>query len=236
MPAKLRDPIFVLDSREDFQPLAVESVEETPATLIGSDGKLVGNVDLDALPETGGRMNFPPNPEQAEGRLRDRFGRVGYRREQQGGGLVWVQYWLWYIHNPKNFLITGEHEGDWEFAQVGYAGDVPVCVTLSQHQTGGARMWWNVERRDGRPVVYVARDSHANFFRPIDGIPEFGDEANGKGEVLDDVEWRDFGDWAGWTGRWGNSTGAGRSPQSPGCQGDRWKAPHRFHTTARIQL
>lgn len=236
MPTNLRDPIFILDSREHFEPLAVESVEETPATLIGSDGKAAGSVDLDALPEAGGRMNFPPNPEEAQKRLRGKLGKVGYRHEQKGGGLTWVQYWLWYIHNPKNFLITGEHEGDWEFAQVAYAGDIPICVTLSQHQTGGARMWWNVERRDGHPVVYVARDSHANFFRPIDGIPEFGDEANGKGEVLDDIEWRDFGAWADWPGRWGNSTGAGRSPQSPGCQGDRWKAPHRYHTSARIQL
>jgi hypothetical protein len=236
MPTKFRDPIFILDSREDFHPLAVESIEATPATLIGSDGKDAGLVELDALPATGGRMNFPADPEKAEARLRGQFGRVGYRREREGGGLTWVQYWLWYHHNPKNFLVTGEHEGDWEFGQVGYVDDTPVCMTLSQHYTGGARMWWNVERRKGRPVVYVARDSHANFFRPIDQIPEFGDEGDGKGEVLDDIVWRDFGLWQDWPGRWGNSTGAGRSPQSPGCQGDRWKAPHRFHTQARIQL
>jgi hypothetical protein len=236
MPAKLFDPIFVFDSRERFLPLAAESVEAAPATLIGSDGSRGGAVDLDSLPAAGGRMDFPPNPGEAEKRLRPRFGDVGYRREQAGGGLTWVQYWLWYHHNPKNFLVAGEHEGDWEFAQVGYAGDTPVCMTLSQHYTGGARMWWNVQRRSGRPLVYVALDSHANFFRPIDQIPEFGDECDGKGVVLDDVEWRDFGGWADWTGRWGNSTGAGRSPQSPGCQGDRWKAPHRFHTSARIQL
>lgn len=238
MPANLFDPIFVFDSRERFLPLDVESVEAVPATLIGSDGSPAGAVDLEALPAGGGRMDFPPKPDEAEKRLRPRFGGVGYRREQSGGGLTWVQYWLWYHHNPKNFLVTGEHEGDWEFAQVGYAGDVPVCMTLSQHYTGGARMWWNVQRRGGdrRPLVYVALDSHANFFRPIDQIPEFGDECDGRGEVLDDVKWHDFGDWATWPGRWGNSTGPGRSPQSPGCQGDRWKAPHRFHTSARIQL
>jgi hypothetical protein len=235
MPDRHRDPIFVLDDRERFQPLAVESIEAVPAALIENDGRRV-SADIDALPAAGGRLDFPPGAEEIEARLRPRFGGVGYRREQKGGGFTWVQYWLWYLHNPKKFFVAGVHEGDWEFVQIGYAGETPVCMTLSQHQTGGARMWWNVERRDGRPLVYVARDSHANFFRPVDGIPEFGDDANGRGERLDEIEWRDFGEWATWPGRWGNSTGEGRSPQSPGCQGDRWKAPHRFHTQARIQL
>jgi hypothetical protein len=232
----MRDPIFVLDSREKFQPLAVESVPASGAGLIESDGTRRDEVDLDALPAAGGRIDFPADPEAIEERLRPQFGGVGYRRRQKGGGLTWVQYWLWYVHNPKRIVVTGDHEGDWEFAQVGYAGETPVCMTLSQHHSGGARMWWNVQRRDGRPLVYVARDSHANFFRPVDEIPEFGDEADGRGEDLADLEWRDFGDWADWPGRWGNSTGKGRSPQSPGCQGDRWEAPHRYHTSARIQL
>lgn len=235
-PAKLRDPIFVFDSREDFQPLAVESVEATAARIVRADGSDGGDVSLATLPREGGRMNFPPNPERQETELRKRFGGVGYRRLVEGGGLVWAQYWLWYLHNPKIFLVTGDHEGDWEFAQVGYGGDVPVCMTLSQHQSGGSRMWWNVERREGRPLVYVARDSHANYFRPVDQIPEFGDQGDGRGEVLDDLEWRDFGAWSSWPGRWGNSTGEGRSPQSPGSQGERWSAPHRYHSKSRTQL
>jgi hypothetical protein len=230
------DPIFVLDSRERFQPLAVESIEAVDgATLIAPDGSTT-DLSLSALSEKGGWMNFPPHPESYEPQLRQQFGRVGYKRVQKGGGLTWVQYWLWYVYNPKRFVITGEHEGDWEFVQIGCVGETPVCMTSSQHHSGGARMWWNVKRQGGRPLVYVARDSHANFFRPMDEIPEFGDEADGKGEVLDDLEWRDFGDWATWSGRWGHSTGAARSPQSPGCQGDRWNAPHRYHTTSKIQL
>lgn len=237
MPAKLHDPIFILDSRERFQPLAVESVETAGATLVGAGSSAPAPVSLAALPDAGGRMNFPPHPETYEKALRDEHGRVGYRRQVEGGGLVWVQYWLWYVHNPKVFLVAGDHEGDWEFVQVGYGGDVPVCITASQHQTGGSRMWWNVERRKGRPLIYVARDSHANYFRPVDQIPEFGDEGDGKGEVLDDLEWRDFDDaWSAWPGRWGNSTGPGRSPQSPGSQGERWAAPHRYHTKSRSQL
>jgi hypothetical protein len=236
VPAKPRDPIFVLDSKEDFQPIAVESVEQVPATLIQADGKPGGDVKLDALPSDGGRMNFPPNPKEAEERLRPTLGGIGYRRQVEGGGLTWVQYWLWYLYNPKLVVVTGDHEGDWEFVQVGYVDETPVCMTCSQHHSGGARMWWNVERRGGRPVVYVARGSHANYFCPVDQIPEFGDQGDGKGATLDHLKWEDFGDWATWPGRWGNSTGEGRSPQSPGCQGARWSAPHVYHSQAHVQL
>lgn len=236
MPARLRDPIFVFDSHERFHPLAVESVEAAGATMIAPDGSNAGDVSLAALPPAGGRMNFPPNPEEKEKEIRGEFSGVGYRRQVEGGGLTWVQYWLWYLHNPKKIVVAGDHEGDWEFVQVGYGGDTPVCMTLSQHQSGGARMWWNVERRQGRPLVYVARDSHANYFRPVDQIPEFGDQGDGKGETLAALEWRDFGPWATWPGRWGNSMGEGRSPQSPGSQGERWNAPHRYHSKSHIQL
>lgn len=231
-----RNPIFILDSEERYHPLAAESVEEVPAEFVDKDGNPIGAVNLDAFPAKAARMNFPPDPEKAEKRLRPKYGGVGYRREVKGGGLTWVQYWLWYLYNPKKIFITGVHEGDWEFVQVGYVGKTPVCMTLSQHRSGGARMWWNVEQRDGRPVVYVARDSHANYFRPVHGVTEWEDDGDGAGEQLDDIEWRDFGKWATWPGLWGNSTGEGRSPESPASQGDRWNAPHRYHSKATVQL
>jgi len=230
MPKKEREPIFVLDESEKFQPLAVESVEAAPAKLVGLDGKEHGNVELAKLPPQGGRMNFPPDPEELEKRLRTAFGGVGYKRELVAGGLTWVQYWLWYLHNPKQIVVAGVHEGDWEFVQVGYHGEAPICVTVSRHRTAGARMWWDVERRDGRPVVYVARDSHAHYFTPVSEAFEWEDDADGKGEELA-LEWREFGDWATWPGLWGNSTGLGRSPQSPGSQAERWNAPHRYHSS-----
>lgn len=225
-------PIFLLDSRERFKPLAVESVKAVNAKLAGAGGHDGDTVSLDALPEGGGRMNFPPNPETYEEEMQSRFANVGYRRVVKGGGFTWVQYWLWYLCNPKDYFVTGKHEGDWEFVQVGYAGESPFCMTASQHRSGEGRMWWEIERRLGRPLVYVARDSHANFFTVVDQPPEVGDDANGRGDVLDSVEWREFGDWATWTGLWGNSTEEGRSPQSPGCQGNRWNAPHCYHSKA----
>ena len=83
-----------------------------------------------------------------------------------------------------------------------------------------------------RPVIYVARDSHAMFFAP--GRHNL-DTCDGKGKRLTDYEVREFGPWHSWPGRWGNSTGEGRSPESPGCQGIRWKAPHLFHSQAEAQ-
>jgi hypothetical protein len=229
------DPIFRFDSKESFLPLAVESVEAVPAKLVTSKGREAGAVALASLPTDGGRMNFPPDPDAAERRLRGEFGGVGYRRQVEGGGLTWVQYWLWYLYNPKVFVVAGNHEGDWEFVQVGYGDQQPVCVTCSQHRAGGARWWWEVERRHGRPVVYPALGSHANYFEPVDQLPEIGDQGNGKGEELDAIEWRDFGDWDEWPGLWGNSTGEGRSPSSPGRQGERWSAPHRYHAKSGHQ-
>ena len=96
-----------------------------------------------------------------------------------------VQYWLWYLYNPKRFL--------------------------------------------------VAHDSHANYFEPRKGQTDFDDEADGRGEELDAIDWREFGPWATWAGRWGNSRGPGESPQSPGSQGSRWKAPHLYHSEAHHQ-
>jgi hypothetical protein len=235
-PGNGQSPVFVFDSREEFKPLAVESIEALKAKLIKSDGGDGGAVALDALPDDGGRMNLPAEPEKYEGKMQAQFGNVGYRRTVKGGRLDWVQYWLWYLHNPKKVIVTGDHEGDWEFVQVAYAGDQPVCMTASQHHSGGSRMWWELEKRDGRPVVYVALGSHANYFAKVDQLPEIGDKGDGKGEVLDSFEWRDFGSWATWPGRWGNSTEAGRSPQSPGSQGERWSRPHRYHSKADHQV
>lgn len=231
-----QEPIFVLDSREEFKPVAVESVEALDAELVNSDGSDGGKVKLADLPDSGGWINLPPDPRAYEQAMEEKFGNVGYRRTVKGGGLTWVQHWLWYLYNPKKVLVTGNHEGDWEFVQVGFAGDQPVCVTTSQHHSGGARMWWEVQLEGQRPQVYVALGSHANYFEPVDQLPEIGDDGDGKGERLTKIEWREFEEpWATWPGQWGNSRGQGHSPDSPGRQGNRWAAPHRYHSQARHQ-
>jgi hypothetical protein len=223
-----RHPIFVLDSREVYRPVAVETILKAKAHVITPAGDVRGLTDLAALPPEGGWIDFPPRPEMWAPPLQGEP--MGYLHKTHKGGLVWLQYWLWWLHNPKMYGRTGQHEGDWEMAQVAYAGDTPICVTLSQHHSGQGVMWWDVEVRDGRPVVYVARDSHANYFTPVHGHI---DVADGKGEVLADLPWRELGPWRGWKGRWGHSTGRGDSPQSPACQRIRYALPHRYHSAAR---
>lgn len=240
MPGKGREPIFRFHSSERFHPLAVESVERVGSGIAMPSGKRKSGIDLSALPPTGLRMVLPSGrkADEAEQELQQgELARVGYRRRRKGGGLTWIQYWLWYLYNPKKFVVTGEHEGDWEFVQVGYAGETPVCMTTSQHKSGGSRMWWELEHRDGRPVVYVAHGSHANYFEPMKAQTDFDDEVDGKGLELDQIAWRRFDPaWQEWPGRWGNSTGPGESPQSPGSQGSRWRAPHVYHSQSTHQV
>jgi len=234
-----KEPIFRFHSDERFHPLAVESVERAGSGIVMPDGRRRNRIRLAALPATGLRMILPSGSAAlaAEEELQgDSPTGVGYRRTKKGGGLTWVQYWLWYLYNPKKFVVAGEHEGDWEFVQVGYAAGTPVCMTTSQHRSGGARMWWELEHREGRPVVYVAHGSHANYFEPVRKQTALDDEADGEGFELDEIAWRSFGPWASWGGRWGNSTGPGESPQSPGSQGSRWQLPHAYHSQAKHQV
>ncbi|HEX3174284.1 MAG TPA: hypothetical protein VHQ43_08710 [Solirubrobacterales bacterium] len=236
-PESAHEPIFKFHSNEAYHPLAVESVEGVGEGIeVPGEGRKQG-ISLASLPSNGGRMVLPTDPRKQEAELQaGDLARAGYRRTVEGGGLTWVQYWLWYLYNPKRFYLAGEHEGDWEFVQVGYGGDTPVCMSASQHKSGGARWWWETERHDGRPTVYVAHGSHANYFEPRKMQTELDDEADGRGLTLDTIAWRDFdSDWESWPGRWGNSTGPGESPQSPGSQGSRWKAPHLYHAAADHQ-
>ena len=152
-------PIFRLNSREQWRPQPVETVERF-GTIEGQP------VQLPIYPRQGGGMNFPPD-------MRDPSNTrvAGYHRVVEMANLWWHQYWLWYLYNPWEILGVGQHEGDWEFVQIACvdeSGDHPVLMTASQHRTGEKREFWRCELDAGRPVVYVALGSHANFFTPGD--------------------------------------------------------------------
>jgi Vacuolar protein sorting-associated protein 62 len=214
-------PIFKLDSQEKWRPQPAETAEAL-ATINGRPVKLA------ALPSTG-RMDFPSTMTDPTNTPL-----VGYHRVVEAVNLWWHQFWLWYLYNPWNVAGFGQHEGDWEFVQlasVDAEGERPVLMTASQHRGGERREFWRCELAGKRPVVYVALGSHANYFTP----GERGEDvADGRGRTLSRIKWREFDDdWATWPGMWGNSTGAGPSPTSPGNQGDRWRAPHLYHSAAR---
>jgi hypothetical protein len=209
-------PVLVLDSHERWSPCAVETILEVGATVNGQP------VDLAHLPAKGGKIDFPKDMKQPQ------VERVGYHRAVYAGGLWWHQFWTFWLYNPKKYVGFGEHEGDWEMVQLGCvdeAGDYPVLMTCSQHDGGEKREYWRVELTEDLPKVYVARDSHANYF----GVHyDVTDQVDGAGDRMN-IDWREFGTWAQWPGKWGNSE------NSPGQLTTRrvWQAPHAWHGQAR---
>jgi hypothetical protein len=173
-----------------------------------------------------------------------------YWRCKQVGDTTYLQYWFWLYYNPKDVAGRGRHEGDWEMIQLRLEGENPVCAVYAQHDHATKLDWERVRRSPGgngpHPVVYVAAESHASYFE--DGThPAFGraDNAYGDGpEVMPALE--EFGSWAEWPGRWGNSKGvlwwlpiarwrppAGKSPEGPGHQETKWLDPAKFEQEAR---
>lgn len=223
-PAKDRLPIFRFCKAEQWFPIGVE---ESLAlfNFKYDEGKMR---DSRMALSDQGRLNFPNDMTQPD------LPPVIYHRVISAGGLIWNQYWLWYLYNPWGIGGVGKHEGDWEMVQIGVTPErraAPILMTCSQHHNGGKREYWSVEMDDENPVVYVALGSHANYFAP--GRQGGGiDLCDGQGLELAEYELRDFGDWAEWPGRWGNSTGEGKSPESPGCQIIRWKTPHLYHSNS----
>jgi hypothetical protein len=218
-------PRLILDSREQWRPVDVdESLAQYGYTFDQRAHLWHKGTD-----EPVDRLNLPPGMTPAD--FAD-LPPIGYRRTVEAGGLYWAQHWLWWPYNPKNYPPTkrgvGEHEGDWELVQIGFAdeaGTRAILATCSQHDGGEKREYWRVELDNGQPIVYVARDSHALYFEPCRDVT---DVADGKGERLE-LEWLELGAWAQWPGQWGNSS------NSPGPLTTRraWRAPHAWHAQAR---
>jgi hypothetical protein len=139
----------------------------------------------------------------------------------------------------------GLHEGDWEMIQLRLddAASGPDLAVYAQHKTGEALFWPDVEKVAGeRPVIYVARGSHAAYFsagRHWQG--RWWDHADGKGfapeltlEIAHDED-PAFA-WMRWPGLWGDTKPNpdelvtlfdATSPRGPGGHGH-WKDPHRL--------
>ena len=151
-----------------------------------------------------------------------------------GSGDKILQYWMYYYYNPKDRLGGGNHEGDWEWMHVRLnSSNIPISVALSQHGSMEKCFWGNGVQVSsaGRPVVYVAWESHANFFWP--GLHEqpfpipidvTSDDGPLYREIPSIVNVTSPPGWIVWTGAWGDSSGVNDSPLSPGRQ-DPWEEP-----------
>jgi hypothetical protein len=163
-------------------------------------------------------------------------------------GRLWLQYWFFYFYNDYNLIGglfgAGLHEGDWEMVQlrVTKAGS-PDYAVYAQHKEAGVRRWDEVDVVPGseRPIVYVARGSHASYFEP--GKHPTGawyDWADGrrrspevKLEIVreEEPDWR----WILWPGQWGDTRKPrpislpfdSDSPTGP-CRHGQWEDPREL--------
>ena len=234
----------LVDKRGGILAPIVEAAKELLLDTLGAGDDRMG----ERLDEGGNEKKILKDALRMQGR--PNYADRTYWRFHQDGDTVYLQYWFWLYYNPKDVLGRGRHEGDWEMIQVRLENERPVCAVYAQHAHATKARWERVETHEDdegeHPVVYVAAESHASYFE--DGThPAFGraDNAFGDGPHLKpDLE--EFGPWADWPGRWGNSTGilswlpaflwdppAGKSPESPGQQKTKWLDPKKFEEDAK---
>ena len=175
------------------------------------------------------------------------YGRVA--RDSHGDD--WLQYWFFYFYNDYNligpFIKAGLHEGDWEMIQIHLAQGVPDRAVYAQHEHAEGRDWRQVDLLPGtqRPIVYVARGSHASYFEPgTQWTGHWFDQADGKRrspeltlEVMDASQ--PAFHWLRWPGRWGDTKKSGDNPldsDSPAgpAQHRQWKDPLALDGAARV--
>ncbi len=157
-------------------------------------------------------------------------------------GATWLQYWFYSYYNDFHSSGFGVHEGDWEMIQLQIEADrVPKRATYAQHGGGETCDWDLVEKTvEGGPVTYVARGSHASFFRPgkyNTSFPTVKDRANGVGDwkypTMESVTVPP--NWILWPGKWGAS---GNSPSGPSGEGNnnKWNTPSAFADSFSCRL
>jgi Tol biopolymer transport system component len=156
------------------------------------------------------------------------YGNRSYGRVVRApNGAAAVQYWFFYYHNPKTYVGFGAHEGDWEMIQVDLdSSEEPIHATYSQHRKAERCNWVNTQHTGGRPVVYVAEGSHANYFSS--GYHQNGlsfDTADGNGGVASPLveSFSAPGGWTDWRGQWGGSDSSPKGPKAQG--GAKWNDP-----------
>jgi hypothetical protein len=160
-----------------------------------------------------------------------------YGHAVEAGAHLWLQYWFFYFYNDYNLALgIGLHEGDWETVQLRIHDGAPDLAVYAQHRQAEKRPWAQVRRVPGdanRPMVYVARGSHASYFEPgFHQTEAWYDLADGKRnsprttlEIVTD----DDPPWIAWPGVWGDTRARlgvidQPSPRGPSAH-DSWSNP-----------
>lgn len=224
------------------------------------------SLEIDALFEAGDHEH-DANRLQSDPRYKDRiYGRIYYTVDAAGRKEAWLQYWFFLYYNDYKEPGTGaftpepgvgaftpdQHEGDWEMIQIHVDHNAkPFLAIYAAHEVGSWRPWSIVEKtgpNNETPVVYVARGSHASYFKAglhtihkhieVDGIgvniPYSFDYADGKVLRPDQqliIITGNSPSWINWQGRWGSTKPSSifpGSPRGPKFQGDKWDNPEAF--------
>jgi hypothetical protein len=167
---------------------------------------------------------------------------IVYGHAVEANGRLWLQYWLWYFYNDYQLSFAlGTHEGDWEMVQFRMDMDAghPDIAVYAQHRYGELRPWPEIEKLEAdpaRPVVYVARGSHASYFEAgFHQTEAWYDLADGKRRMKDKPVLEILGTedpaWTRWPGRWGDTLPRNdvesNSPTGPGAK-KQWTDPDKM--------
>jgi len=173
-----------------------------------SDGKQALDTDRIGDPKKNYREQYVAL-RAAHPELRNRM----YGHAVEANGTLWLQYWFFYFYNDYNLALgIGLHEGDWEMIQLRLHAGAPDLAVYAQHRQAEKRPWAQVTKVPGdpnRPMVYVARGSHASYFEPgFHQTEAWYDLADGKRnsprttlEIVTD----DQPPWIAWPGVWGDT-------------------------------
>jgi hypothetical protein len=175
---------------------------------------------------------------QEDPHYRDRiYGHVVRHYEQGFLAGAWLQYWFFYYYNDFPGTDVGDHEGDWEMIQVFVDVDAqPQVAVYSHHNEHTYCPWAKVPKSGPRPVVFVARGSHASYFH--DG--HHGQDLFVDGDLTLPMRLIRVGQnsprWLNWPGFWGASGGIFgefHSPNGP-KQHSQFNNPQAFFESAPL--
>ncbi|KAF4777727.1 hypothetical protein HER10_EVM0006482 [Colletotrichum scovillei] len=76
------------------------------------------------------------------------------------------------IEDTEHGMHFGDHVGDWEHNMIRFHDGKPTGIYYSQHSSGSAYKWDDkaLSVENGRPIVYSAWGSHANWASPGDHV------------------------------------------------------------------
>ncbi|MFO7991299.1 MAG: PKD domain-containing protein [Thermoplasmata archaeon] len=219
MLAEQHAPILRFNEGENFFPTHVENFLEQ-SSLYDGDGMLIKDeVTSQDLVDNSGPENYLAldYDDAVEPYDYNVYSRVATARDDW----IVIQYWFFYVYDDKD-IVPGtdieKHEGDWEMIQIELTPyGAPLSVGYSQHYGGELAWWYDIEKEDDSPVVYVAKGSHASY--PESGgwqIGGYGEEYKGNGDELHPLDYTiTFSDnhpWLQFQGKWGSDSGSVPGP------------------------